>query len=88
MNIQAPPTIHTNARGGGPARLRPFLTLLASMRTLRVVTIERKLSVSMGVSIVAAALGGSGSIPVGVISPADGEGHTQCTGCKTATALV
>ncbi len=53
-----------------------------------VVTVERKLSVSIQVTVVAAALGGSGSLPVGVISPTEGEGYTQCTNCKIATTLV
>ena len=48
LNIQAPPTIHTNAKGGGPARFRPFLTSLTSMSTFGAVTIERKLSVLRG----------------------------------------
>jgi len=49
------------------------------------VTVERKVSVSGEVTIVAAASGGSGGVSIGGISPTGGEGQTQRTNCKTAT---
>ena len=75
LSAPPPPTIHTNARGEGSARLRPFRALLTSVGMPGGVTVERNLPFSGEGAVVAAAWGRSGSVLIGGISPTGGEGR-------------
>src|SRR5258706_8553582 len=75
----------SNSRREGSARLRALRTSLTSMGMSGGATAERKLSVSREVTIVAAVLGGSGSISIGRISPTGGEWRIPCTNCRNGT---